>query len=68
MSVEIYSGILNALLQRPRVGELAYPYPNHATSIQQPNSFRYQRILSESKDLLAHEEAILGAALKQVFV
>lgn len=68
MSVEIYSGILNALLQRPRIGELANPYPDHITGIQQPDGFRDQRILSESEDLLAHEEAVLGAALKQMFV
>jgi len=68
MGVEIYSGVLDAFPHRLRAGELAYPYPDHAAGIQQPDSFRYQRVLSESKDLLAHEEAVLGAALKQMLV
>lgn len=68
MSVEIYGGILDALLQRPRAGEFAYPYPDHAAGVQQPDSLRYQKVLSESKDLLAHEKAVLGTALKQMLV
>lgn len=68
MSIEIYSGILDALLQRPRAAELAYPYPDHIAGVQQPDSFRYQRILSESEDLFAHEETVLSAALKQMLV
>lgn len=68
MSVEIYSGILDALLQRPRAGELSHPYPDHAPGVQQPDSFRYQGILSKSEDLFAHEEAVFSTTLKQMLV
>lgn len=68
MCVKIYSSVLDTLLQCLRNGEFAYPHPDHATGIQQPDGFWYQRVLSESENLLAHEEAVLGAALKEVFI
>lgn len=68
MRVEIHRGVLDALLQRPWTGEPAYPYPDHAAGVQQPDSFRYQRVLSKSENLIAYEQAVLGSALKQMLV
>lgn len=68
MRVEIDGRVLDALLQAPRCGKLANPHPDHAAGVQQPDGFRYQGVLAEPEDLLAHEEAILGATLEQVLV